>query len=292
MSIRLSIAPDSWGVWFPEHHLQPSPDRCLSEMAEAGFEGVELGPWGYFPTDLEQLRGALHERSLSLVAGTIGANFLDESSVAEACATIDDIAKLMLNFPEAKYVVLLPAMYTDLETGQPVMEATLSDADRDRYLANVQRLADHCASFGLEGVFHPHVDSHVETEEQIEHLLANTNVNLCLDLGHHVYGGGEPVAFYRKHAERIPYMHIKDCDLSIKKKMDLEGWSFAKAVVEGIMTVPGKGAVNLSELHEALVAQGYSGWVTVEQDLFPVASFDIPLQLAKEAYYGLRAAGF
>ena len=292
MSIKVGIAPDSWGVWFPEHEKQTPWSRCMDEMREAGYDGVELGPWGYFPNKNPVLELELEKRGLTLVAGTVGGDFLDDTSVEEMCGTIDDIANLLGDFPEAKYIVLLPAMYTDLETGELVMDPNLTDGQWKKYAGNVQRAADHVAKHGLTGVFHPHVDCHVQTEEQIERLLADTDVMLCLDSGHHVYGGGEPVAFYRKHADRIPYIHIKDCDLAVKALMDEKKWSFARAVTEDIMVEPGKGSIDFAKLHSALTEKNYDGWVVVEQDLFPVKSFDVPLPIAKRGRENLRMAGF
>lgn len=292
MAIKVGIAPDSWGVWFPEHEKQPKWDRCLDEMAEAGYAGVELGPWGYFPNTLPKLKNELAKRKLELVAGTVGGNFLDDKSVAAMQQTIDEIAPVLQEFPTAKYIVLLPPMYTDLETGEIVMNPELSAAEWKKYADNVQRVANHVAEYGLVGTFHPHVDSHVQTESDIERLLNDTDVMLCLDTGHHVYGGGEPISFFEKHAARIPYIHIKDCDLAVKKQMDEEHWSFAKAVTKDIMVEPGKGSIDFEKFHAALVNKNYNGWCVVEQDLFPVKSFDIPLKLAKAGRENLRQAGF
>jgi len=292
MAIHVGIAPDSWGVWFPNHEKQTPWQRCMDEMKAAGYDGVELGPWGYFPNKNPDLKNALAERGLKLVAGTIGGDFLDDQSIDDMCATIDDIAALMKDFPEAKYIVLLPSMYTDLETREQVMDPNLTDKQWKTYCKNVQRAADRVASHGLVGTFHPHVDCHVQTEEQIERLLNDTTVQLCFDTGHHVYGGGEPISFYRKHADRIPYIHLKDCDLAVKAEMDKNHWSFAKAVTEDIMVEPGKGSIDFSKLHEALIEKGYDGWCVVEQDLFPVKSFDIPLPIAKRGRENLRKAGF
>lgn len=292
MAIKVGIAPDSWGVWFPQHEKQTPWERCMDEMRLAGYDGVELGPWGYFPNTNPALRDALEARQLALVAGTVGGDFLNDASIDDMCKTIDGIAALLRDFPEAKYIVLLPSMYTDLETGEFVMDPDLTDEQWKKYAANVQRAADHVAKHGLVGAFHPHVDCHVQTEAQIERLLADTNVVLCFDTGHHVYGGGEPISFYRKHADRIPYIHIKDCDLAVKAKMDAERWSFAKAVTEDIMVEPGKGSIDLKALHDALAEKGYDGWVVVEQDLFPVKSFDIPLPIAKRGRENLAKAGF
>lgn len=292
MAVKVGIAPDSWGVWFPNHEKQTPWTRCMDEMRQAGYDGVELGPWGYFPNTNPELKDALAKRALTLVAGTVGGDFLDDASIDAMCETIDDIAALLKEFDEAKYIVLLPAMYTDLETGAQVCDPELTDAQWAVYCKNVQRAADRVASHGLVGAFHPHVDCHVQTEVQIERLLSDTNVVLCFDTGHHVYGGGEPISFYKKHADRIPYIHIKDCDLAVKAKMDAEQWSFAKAVTEDIMVEPGKGSIDFAAFRKALDEMGYDGWVVVEQDLFPVKSFDLPLPIAQRGRENLRKAGF
>jgi len=292
MSIHVGIAPDSWGVWFPDHEKQTPWNRCMDEMQEAGYNGVELGPWGYFPNTTETLKKELAQRSLALVAGTVGGDFLNDQSIDEMCNTIDEIAAVLVNFPDAKYIVLLPSMYTDLETGELVMNPELSEQEWKTYTKNVQRAADHVAKHGLIGTFHPHVDCHVQTEEQIEKLLADTNVQLCFDTGHHVYGGGEPISFYEKHAKRIPYIHIKDCDLTVKAQMDKEKWSFARAVTEDIMVEPGKGSIDFSKFYQTLLDEHYDGWVVVEQDLFPVKSFDLALPIAKRGREALIQAGF
>lgn len=293
MAIRTGIAPDSWGVWFPDHEKQPQWWRCLDEMKVAGYEGCEIGPWGYMPNnDPKVLQHALDARGLTLVGATEGGNYLDDANVEQMLKDIDDIAALLKHFPSAKYIVLLPPMYTNLETGELEMNPELTDAEWAKYCANVQKCADRCAQHGLEGLFHPHVDSHVQTEEQIDRFLNDTTVNLCFDTGHHVYGGGEPISYYKKHADRIPYIHLKDCDLAVKAKMDENKWSFAKAVTEDIMVEPGKGSIDFAEFYQALVEAGYDGWCVVEQDLFPVKSFDVPLEKAAAGRENLRQAGF
>ena len=292
MAIKIGIAPDSWGVWFPQHEKQPPWDRCLNEMQAAGYAGVELGPWGYLPNDAARLKTELEARGLELVAGTVGGDFLNDASMDELCRKVDDVAALMKNFPSARYIVLLPPMYTDEETGALISNPELSDEQWKRYVANVQCVTDRIRAHGLEAAFHPHADSHVQTEAQIERLLAETTTNLCLDTGHHVYGGGEPISFYKKHADRIPFLHVKDCDMSVKQRKDEEGWSFARAVTEGIMIEPGAGGIDYVAFRETLEKCGYDGWIVVEQDLFPLTSFDVPFPIAKRSYEKLKEAGF
>lgn len=291
MAIKVGIAPDSWGIWFPENDKQPSWNRCLDEMAAAGYEGIELGPWGYLPNNYEDLNKELAKRELKLAAGTTGGNYVDDASIHNMLKMIDEMASLLLKFPTARYVVMLVDMYTDLMTGEDVMPRELTGEQWKQLYHNVQRVADHIRSYNLIPVLHPHVDCYIQTEEQIERVLENTDVDLCLDTGHHVYGGGEPISFYKKHYQRIPYLHVKECNMDIKDKMDTEGWSFAKAVAEGIMCEPGKGSIDFHELFNFMKSTNYDGWVVVEQDLYPVKSFDVPFPIAKRTRQYLHLAG-
>ena len=291
MSIKVGTAPDSWGVWFPENEKQISWERCMDEMHAAGYEGIELGPWGYLPNEFNSLKKELDSRNLKLVAGTVGGNYVDDSSIDEMCKTIDDLAPLLKKFTTAKYVVMLVDMYTDLMTGKDVMPRELTESQWQQLYRNVQRVSDHIKSYDLIPALHPHVDCYIETEEEIERVLDNTDVTLCLDTGHHIYGGGEPVSFYKKHYKRIPYLHVKECDMGIKEKMQKNNWSFAKAVVEGIMCEPGKGSIDFKDLFDFMKEKNYDGWVVVEQDMYPVKSFDDPYPIAHHTRKYLKSVG-
>jgi len=279
MAIHIGTAPDSWGVWFPKDERQIDWRRCLDEMAEAGYQGVELGPWGYLPNDYETLKAELDNRNLSLVAGTAGADFSDDASVDLLCVTLKDICALLKQFDTAKYVVLLPDMYTDAMTGADVLPRELSEDAWKRLFTNMDRLVRLINGYGLVPALHPHVDSHIQTEDDIERILDNTDMTLCLDTGHHIYGGGDPVSFYKKHYRSIPFMHVKECDVGIKERMKAEGWSFAKAVAEGIMCEPGLGGIDFRELFNFMKQIGYDGWVVVEQDMYPVGDFNSPVAM-------------
>ncbi|MCL2664954.1 MAG: sugar phosphate isomerase/epimerase [Defluviitaleaceae bacterium] len=287
-NIRLGTAPDSWGVWFPDDDKQPDCMRCLDEIALSGFTGVELGPWGYLPNDINTLKKALELRGLVLVAGTAGADFSSGASVAKLCAVIDEMAPLLAGFPEAKYVVLLPDMYTDAATGEETLPRVLDGGALAVMHANIEKICVYVRKLGLVPALHPHVDSHIQTEEEIERVLDNTSAELCFDTGHHLYGGGDPVAFYKKHFKRIPFMHVKECDMRIKSKMEACGWPFSKAVSEGIMCEPGTGGINFTDLFGHMKQIGYNGWVVAEQDMYPLEDFNKPLATAKRTFNYLR----
>ncbi len=143
--------------------------------------------------------------------------------------------------------------------------------------------------FGLTAVYHPHAETHVEYESQIEELLAQTDpdlVHLCLDVGHHAYRGGDPVSFIRKHSKRIPYLHLKSVDPVLRKKVADENIPFALAVAQDMFVEPAKGAVDFLALRDLLKEINYDGFGMVEQDMFP-APFDKPLPIAKRtrAYF-------
>ena len=216
MNIKIGTAPDSWGVWFPENEKQTNWERCMDEMAEAGYAGIELGPWGYLPNKYEKLKEELEKRSLELTATTLVGDLTSDSKTEELIALLDDMSELQLRFESAKYVVLIDDCYTDLFSGELIRPQFLNEVEWSKFIKNIIKIRDHARiNYGLEVVFHPHAQSHVETEEQIEKLLNDTDINLCLDTGHHAYADGDPVAFMQTHYKRIPYLHLKSCDLKV-----------------------------------------------------------------------------
>lgn len=283
MGIQVGNAPDSWGVWFPQNERQVSWQVFLDEVAEAGYTCIELGPWGFLPTDLDVLKVELDRRRLKLVASTLGCNLLDEGSVQGLIDQLPAVASLQKSLG-AEFVVLLPAMYTDLFSGEPVMTRELSASERETYNRNIGRIGRIVREgYGLVLTAHPHVDSHLETEGDIISLLNATapeDVSLCLDVGHHAYGGGDACAFLRTHADRIPYIHLKNCDGEVLRQMREHNWSFAEAVTHNIMCEPWKGMVDFAQLKCVLDEIGYQGYVVVEQDMFPTPP-DRPLPIAR-----------
>src|ERR1019366_9312768 len=149
------------------------------------------------------------------------------------------------------------------------------------------------ARFGLTLVYHPHAETHVEYEDQIETFLEQTDparVSLCFDTGHHAYRSGDPVAFMRKHYKRIAYLHLKSIDGEIQKKVAAEKIPCALAVGVDMFCKPAKGMVGFRAFGDVLREVGYDGWAIVEQDMYP-APFDKPLPIAKRTRAYLREIG-
>ncbi|MGX9148295.1 sugar phosphate isomerase/epimerase family protein [Mesorhizobium sp. 128a] len=291
--IEVGNAPDSWGIWFPNNDRQVPWNVFLDEVAAAGYSCIELGPWGYLPTEASVLKAELSERNLTLVASTVGCDLLDEGSIESLLTQLPAITALQKELG-AKFVVLLPAMFTDLFTGEIVRSLELSAEERERFNRNIGRIGKIVREqYGLVVTAHPHVDSHLETEGDIESLLAATpaeDVSLCFDVGHHAYGGGDACAFLKKHADRIPYIHLKNCDADVLAQMRHEDWSFAHAVTKNIMCEPWKGMVDFKQLKSVLDEVGYQGYAIVEQDMYP-APPERPFPIACETRKYLNDVG-
>jgi inosose dehydratase len=293
MPIQIGSAPDSWGVWFPEDSKQIPWQRFLDEVAASGYEATELGPYGYLPTDLSILRKELERRNLK-VSGTFAMGNLEDP------AAWPDLEKQVLGAGEllsalgAKFLVLIDDTYSDLFTGKPTGPSRLDDEAWKRLIATTHRIADIVRNrFGLTLVYHPHAETHVEYEDQIERFLEETDpsrVSLCLDTGHHAYRGGDPVSFLQRHHKRLGYLHLKSVDREIQQKVQSQGIPFATAVSMGMFCEPSQGAVDFEAVRRVLQKVGYEGWAIVEQDMYPVP-FDVPFPIAKRTRAYLQEIG-
>ena len=293
MKVRIAASPDSWGVWFPDDDLQTPWRRFLDEAVEAGFEWTELGPYGYLPTDLSVLRPALESRNLRL-CGAFAMEHLDEPPLRPEVDRQVNGAGELLAALGAGFLVLIDGTYTDQATGEPTAPRKLSSDAWKLLIDTVHELADTIrARFGLQLVFHPHAETHVEYEDQTETFLEQTDpdrVSLCLDIGHHAYRGGDPVDFMRRHHDRIGYMHLKSVDANIRRRVESEGIVFAKAVGMDIFCEPSEGAIDFRAFRDILEEVDYDGWAVVEQDMYP-APFDKPLPIARRTRAYLREIG-
>ncbi|MHB8647934.1 MAG: sugar phosphate isomerase/epimerase family protein [Thermomicrobiales bacterium] len=293
MDVTIGSAPDSWGVWFPRDARQTPWQRCLDEIAEAGYEWTELGPYGYLPTDVPTLRAELAKRNLK-VTGTFAQNHLEDPAAWPALERQVRGACEVITATNGKFLVLIDDTYTNLFTNAAVAPKRLDDAGWERLIQTTHRVADIARDhFGLQLVFHPHAETHVEYEEQIERLLAETDperVFLCFDTGHHAYRGGDPVAFMHKHHARIPYLHLKSVRPEMIAKVEAENIPFAIAVGNDMFCEPSEGAVDFLAFRDVLREIDYSGYAMVEQDMYP-APFDKPLPIAKRTRAYLREIG-
>jgi inosose dehydratase len=293
MDVKIGSAPDSWGVWFPRDDKQIPWQRCLDEIAEAGYRWTELGPYGYLPTDLATLQAELSKRGLR-ASGTFAMGHLEDEAAWPGLEKQVLGAGESLAYLGAEFLILIDDTYTNLWTGEATAPSKLDEEAWKRLIDRIHQVVDLVADrFGLRVVFHPHAETHVEYEGQIETLLSQTDaeqVLLCLDTGHHAYRGGDPIGFLRRHHRRIPYLHLKSVRPDLQRKVAEENIPFAHAVGMDLFCEPSQGVVDFPALCRVLQEIDYHGYAIVEQDMYP-APFDKPLPIARRTREYLRAIG-
>jgi inosose dehydratase len=194
-TILVGSAPDSWGVWFPDDPQQTPYPRFLDEVAASGYEWIELGPYGYLPTDPQQLSDELAARGLRLSAGTVFEHLHQDNSWDAVWAQIEDVARLTAAVG-GKHVVVIPEMWRDPASGEVLENRDLTAEQWAKKTRGMNELGKAMyEKYGVRAQYHPHADSHVDTEDNVYRFLDGTDaqfVNLCLDTGHISYCGGKP----------------------------------------------------------------------------------------------------
>ena len=216
--ITIGTAPDSWGVWFPSDPQQVPASTFLREVVEAGYEAIELGPYGYLPSDAGELREALDEHGLTVLAGTVFSHLHQPDSWDYTWEQVADVAALT-RAVGGEHIVVIPDTYTDQKTGAVLESADLTAEQWDLLTRQNDELGRRIlAEYGLRMQFHPHADSHVGYQPEIERFLESTNpddVSLCLDTGHIAYYGGDCLELVTRYPERIGYVHLKQVNPEI-----------------------------------------------------------------------------
>jgi len=267
-------APNSWGVLdYPGPSWNQSYETMLDEMAEAGYAGTELGPYGFFPTDPEVLRPQLENRKLKLLGSFVPVVLSDPASANVAVARIREVGHL-LSVLKAPFLVLADDQSNERNQicGRVPRDGStgLNPAQWRNVARVVEEAAKVSADFGLDLVFHPHVATYVETPEECERFFnetSHTGVGLCLDTGHCEYGGGNCVVEAGKFASVLRLVHIKDVDKRILEEARRKKLTFEQAIEEKVFTIVGEGSIDFPGFFRVLDENDYSGWMVVEQDV-------------------------
>ncbi|HXG56793.1 MAG TPA: TIM barrel protein [Vicinamibacterales bacterium] len=299
--LNIANAPCSWGVLEFEEQSAAGYDysRVLDEMRAAGYDGTELGDWGFMPTDPPQLRAALSERSLALLGAFVPVRLADNGSRDEGERAAIRTALLLkeTGFPDA-FVVLADDIAASPErtavAGRVGPDHRLPEDGRATFAANAEGIARAVReTTGLRTVFHHHCASYIETPEEISDLMRRTDpgvLGLCLDTGHLTYAGGDPEAAVAEFGSRIWHLHLKDCSQEVAARARQEQWDYHNAVRNGVFCELGQGTVNFRAVLDALAARKFSGWAVVEQDVLP--SLGTPAASAARNREFIRTLGF
>jgi len=289
MAVSLGINPITWtNDDMPELGGDIPLETCLAETLIAGYAGIELG--GKFPRDSALLKPILARHRLHLVSGWYSAQ-LARRSAAEEITALAPHLDLLAAMGCTAMVFAEGHGSTDGNPAAPLSHRpVLADAAWPEFCAKLDAVAHHVRQRGVRLAFHHHMGTVVQTEAEIDRLMANTNddVSLLLDTGHLVFAGGDPASVARRHGARIAHVHCKDVRAAVLADTLRGDRSFLRAVLDGVFTVPGDGSIDFVAVLRALHPFDYSGWLVVEAEQDPAKAH--PLTYARLGYRNLKAA--
>jgi len=283
--ITITTAPCCWGVDDVRNPHLPAWERVLDEAEEAGFGGLELGPYGYLPLDLERVSKALDKRHLKVVAGTIFDDLVDPSNRSELLRQTDEICALItkLPTPTTHSGQRFAAPYlTVMDWGHDERDYAAGHSDRaprlDRQawagmVENIRAIAELARDrYGVRATIHPHAGGYIEFADELERIVSDIPADLaglCLDTGHLTYSGMDPVETLRRYWQRTDYIHFKDIDPKVFEEVMRERIRFFDACAKGVMCPIGRGSLDYGAIRTLLTELGYAGYITIEQERDP-----------------------
>jgi inosose dehydratase len=229
-------------------------------MAGFGFKATELGAPGFLPSDPTELKTLLSKYGMSLIGGFTP---LVLHNASEREASIESAIATATLFQAAGATMFVSSIVQDMDWSFPEKLT----AEEQKHMAEMFGVIDDiCADHGLTQVLHPHVQTLVETKDDINRVLDTCDVKFCLDTGHIALGGMDPVKFAKESFDRVGHVHLKDVNLAMGPAVLRREISLMKATQAGLFTPLGQGSVDILGVVEALEAQGYQGWYVIEQD--------------------------
>jgi inosose dehydratase len=255
---RIAAAPISWGVCeVPGWGAQMPVDRVLAEMRDLGIHATEAGPDGYLGADPSAAAELVRGFGLQLVGGFV-------PTVLHRPGALDPVERAAALFAAAGADVLIVAAATGVEGYDARPE--LSDHEWRALLEGLDAAGEICAAHGLRCALHPHVGTMIEGPSEVERVLESSTVELCLDTGHLVIGGNDPVALARAAADRVSHVHLKDVDGALAERVLAGERTYSDAVRDGLYMPLGRGSVDVKGFVSVLEDAGYDGWYVLEQD--------------------------
>ncbi len=298
--IKVANAPCSWGAL--EFELEgKAPDfvQVLNEIVETGYEGTELGDWGFMPTDPQKLSEEIHGRNLKLLGAFVPVALKKPEAHQAGIEVAVRTARLMSAVEgDLPFIILADENGSIPErtqnAGRVTPEMGLSDSEWQIFAEGAEKVAAAVKKeTGLRTAFHHHCAGYVETPAEIEKLMSLTDPNLLglvFDCGHYRFGGGDPVDGLKKYGKRVWHFHFKDYHPGAGKQGIEEGWDYFKSVSAGVFCELGKGDVDFPTLLTELEKIGYEGWGVVEQDVLP--GMGKPKESAKRNREYIRSLGY
>lgn len=260
MMPRIAGAPISWGVCeVPGWGHQLTADRVLAEMAALSLVATEFGPDGFLPADPGRRRDLLASYGLSAVGGFVPV-VLHEPGHDPVPEVLAQLATFTAT--GAGTLVLAAATGVDGYEGRPELDTH----GWKTLLGNLDRLSGAAAAGGITATLHPHVGTMIEQDAEVWRVLEGSAISLCLDTGHLLVGGADPVRIAREAGTRIAHVHLKDVEAHTAQQVREGALSYHGAVAQGMYRPLGDGDVGIADVVAALASHGYDGWYVMEQD--------------------------
>lgn len=285
MTIHISTAPCCWGVDDVRNPFLPPWRNVLGEAAQAGYRGIELGPYGYLPLDAGVVSTALADHRLHVVAGTIFDDLVTPANLPFLLRQAHDICALLKQLPAIEkesgqryagpYLVIIDWGHEarDYAAGHSDRAQRLDDAAWDTMMRHIRAISDIAWNeYGIRPVIHPHAGGYIEFADELARLVEDIPdpvAGLCLDTGHLYYAGMDPAASLRAYAHRLDYIHFKDIDQRVFDRVMNERITFFDACGQGVMCPIGRGVIDYPGLYRLIQNLGYEGYITVEQERDP-----------------------
>lgn len=296
MSITIGTCPCSWGVWYPDGRPSGIPSNIFAaQAAAAGFKAIELGPPGYLPADPSQLRDVLNQYGFTVCAGTGVYEFAHLAGFESIRTELSDLCRLISHFQTPFLVVM-----DGTDVGPDGRHKRLWTHDEIKHIHQMIRELGRMTKdqFGIETVFHPHAGTAIETTAEIGAMIEDTGLRLCFDTGHHAYSNGgdqhgdqSALDFIRLYPDRIAYLHFKNVDGRVKRRVREEELSTQAAFDLDVMCDLEDGVIDFVQLKTVLNEIGFSGYGIIEQDL-PHATPETAMAHAERNLEFLRRLGF
>jgi inosose dehydratase len=306
MTMLIANAPCSWGVDDPKNPNLPPWQKVLDEAATAGYPAIELGPWGYLPTEVKPLSTALEQAGLALVAGTIFDDLVSEHNFPRILELTHSICRNLSLAPVARQPdgENPPPYLVIIDFGDPRRAQFAGQSERAPRLASAdwQRMVEHITTishiawkeYRVRPVIHPHAGGCIEFADEITQLagdIPHQTAGFCLDTGHLYYSGMDPVAWLDRYFSRLDYLHFKDVNAERHREQLTLGADFFSACAAGVMCPLGQGAIDYPAIRDLLVERRYRGWITLEHERDPRDAHSSLHDVTESLRY-LRGIGF
>ena len=307
MSIRIGIGPCCWGVDDVKNPYLPDWKLVLKEAGQAGYKGIELGPYGYLPLDINVVKEELEKNGLTVIVGTIFDDLVSADNRDNLLKMTDDICALITQLPrdskaenqhfQTPYLTIMDYGHDERRfvAGHYDKAPRLSKEDYAQMIDNIKAISKLAwEKYGVRPVIHPHAGGYIEFADEIKQILEDIPyemAGLCLDTGHLYYDGMDPVTWIRDNADRLDYIHFKDIDKEVYDRIMQIEIDFFDGCAQGVMCPIGKGIIDYSSINELLKEINYQGWITIEQERDPRNS-GTSLQDVSQSFDYLKSVGY